>query len=231
MSAIEYIRKDIPPFHFPEYPGDRYEAMVPDTLDLADRAELGINGLTGPTDPAADYEIYWRVHFRNNPPMMFHDMNDHVQTKFWQALPLMRLMCGSGQNSNAEKRWMEVMLHMLGEDGLLYTPIKGRPWALPAEADPFAGLDGLPKGNHFCILPLMGRALGALGIYAHLDPHGPWKDAARKLADGIIRHAVCEDDTAYLPVNMVEPGRTGVCGKRPIKYSAGCAAWIAQGLV
>jgi len=32
--------------------------MVPDTLDLAERAHLAIHGMTEPTDPQADYEVY-----------------------------------------------------------------------------------------------------------------------------------------------------------------------------
>ncbi len=231
MSAVEYIRKEILHFHFPEYSGDRYEAMAPDTLDLQERAALAVNGLTGPTDPAADYEIYWRVHFRSNPPMMFHDLNDHVQTKFWQALPLMRLMSGSRQDLDVEKCWMEVMLRMQGSDGLLYTPVKGRPWALPEKADPFAGLDGLPTEGQFCTLLMMGRVLGALGIYAHLDSQGPWEEAARRLADGVMSRSIREGDTAYLPFSMVEPEKKARCGKKPMRYSAGCAAWVAQGLV
>ena len=35
-----------------------FEAMVPNTLDLAEMARLAIGGLTGPTDPDADYEVY-----------------------------------------------------------------------------------------------------------------------------------------------------------------------------
>jgi hypothetical protein len=38
--------------------GQRYKAVVPDTLDLAERAEWGANALTGCADPHADFEIY-----------------------------------------------------------------------------------------------------------------------------------------------------------------------------
>jgi hypothetical protein len=34
-------------------------AVVPDTLDLTDRAVLGINGLLGTTDSERDYEPYF----------------------------------------------------------------------------------------------------------------------------------------------------------------------------
>ncbi len=35
-----------------DYAGDRYQAVVPDTLDLAERAALALNGLGGTSDPA-----------------------------------------------------------------------------------------------------------------------------------------------------------------------------------
>src|SRR5690242_2293561 len=57
-TPIKYARDKAPPFQIPPYQGDRYEATVPDTLDLAERAEWGLNALTGCTDPHADSEIY-----------------------------------------------------------------------------------------------------------------------------------------------------------------------------
>ena len=52
----------------PEYTGQRYAALVPDTLDLQERAMLAINVLTRATNPQADYEQYFGVNFRHNPP-------------------------------------------------------------------------------------------------------------------------------------------------------------------
>ena len=92
MSTIQYITERIPEVNVPAYDGESYDDRVPDTLDLAERARLAVNGLTEPTDPEADFEIYWRAHFRTNPPKMHHSMDDQVQVKFWQALPLMRLI-------------------------------------------------------------------------------------------------------------------------------------------
>src|SRR5437763_2359304 len=57
-APITYARDKAPPFDIPAYQGERYEASVPDTLDLAERAEWGLNALTGCTDPHAAYEIY-----------------------------------------------------------------------------------------------------------------------------------------------------------------------------
>ncbi len=44
-DPIEYICRGIPQFKAPEYKGEHYEMMVPDTLDLQERATLAVNGL------------------------------------------------------------------------------------------------------------------------------------------------------------------------------------------
>jgi hypothetical protein len=41
-------------------PGTRYGSLVPDMLDLHECAELGINGLSGPTDQEATYDTLLR---------------------------------------------------------------------------------------------------------------------------------------------------------------------------
>ncbi len=66
MGSIGYINSTKPEVTLPAYPGREYEITVPDTLDLQDMAGLGVNALTGPTDPEADYEIYWRAAFNTN---------------------------------------------------------------------------------------------------------------------------------------------------------------------
>ena len=60
-DPVGYITPKIPEVGLPPYEGEKYEATVPDTLDLAERARLAVNGLTGPTNPLADYEIYSKV--------------------------------------------------------------------------------------------------------------------------------------------------------------------------
>ena len=44
-DPIGYIREEIPEFEVCAYEGERYEVLVPDTLDLQERAALAINGL------------------------------------------------------------------------------------------------------------------------------------------------------------------------------------------
>src|SRR4051794_7884968 len=67
-DPIAYINRKAPDVGLPSYRGERYEATVPDTLEIAERARLAVNALTEPTDPLADYEYYCGISLLTNPP-------------------------------------------------------------------------------------------------------------------------------------------------------------------
>ena len=69
-KTIEYIRPDAPAAVLPPLKGIHYEAVVPDTLDIAERARLAIHGLTSPLDPADGYNLYWLVNYAGDPSCM-----------------------------------------------------------------------------------------------------------------------------------------------------------------
>ncbi len=165
---------------------------MPATLDLAERARLCVNALTECTDPDYDDELYWIVDLLAREPAMYHTVDDHVQAKFFSALPLNRTQCGSEQNLDIEHRRMQTVLKMQGPDGLLSIPIQGRPWALPATANPWA-IDPLPTGDHWCSVVMNGRWLGGFCTYALKDPDGPWAEAARRL----YRAAACTHGQSF----------------------------------
>ncbi len=102
-DPIGYIRQQIPAFSVPAYRGERYLALAPDTLDLQERAALAVNVLTRATDPLADYEIYFDVFFKARPPRMEHNFSDSCQSKFMEALPLMRIISGSDLNTEVDR--------------------------------------------------------------------------------------------------------------------------------
>ena len=230
-TQIKYINPEVPDVRLPGYEGKRYSASVPDTLDLAERARLAVNGLTGPTDPNADYELYWTLLLGNNPPYMYHAFSDHVQIKFYEALPLVRLASGSRQNLHVEQRLMEVLVQMQGPDGLLYYPRVGRPWAEKEFPDtPFTAM---PDGDHYTEPYANGRLLGALGIYYQLTGDESWKEMGTKMVDGLIRQAIHRDDYAYFTkgsfgVNEVsDPG----LDQKSIDPGANMSfGWITMGL-
>ena len=194
-DPIGYIRKKIPAFRVPAYKGERYQAMVPDTLDLQERASLAVNGLTGPTDPLADFEVYFFVYLLSNPPMMKHSFDSHCQCKFLEALPLMRIISGSELNDEVDRRWMEVVLRQLGPDGLAYTPVKGRPWALLGVEDALPAR--AKKLDQHVMLFYCGRLLSVMTLY-YLREGGPlWRKAAERLVDGLAELAVDRGRYAY----------------------------------
>ncbi|MBT3275787.1 MAG: hypothetical protein HN368_21740 [Spirochaetales bacterium] len=121
-KKLNYIKSDAAAPSMPVYSGSRYDALVPATLDMADRAGLCVNVLTESVDPEYDNELYWIADLLAGPPKMYHTVDDHVQAKFMVALPLCRTASGSEQNLDVEHSLMHVLLKMQGEDGLIYLP-------------------------------------------------------------------------------------------------------------
>ncbi|MBI2194769.1 MAG: glycoside hydrolase family 127 protein [Planctomycetes bacterium] len=201
-DRIGYIRRDIPRVTLPPYEGRRYETTVPDTLDLAERARLAVNALTECTDSLADYEIYPIVVFQSKPPQMIHQCwQTSLFGKFIMALNLARLMSGSEQNLHVEQGWLETALKMQGPDGLVYTPLNGRPWAY--DWYPPAALEdslsrALAQGGQE--LSPFGTAtlLGGLSVVARRSHEPFWTDAVRRLADALVSLMVQKEDIAYV---------------------------------
>ena len=222
-DPIGYVRKEIPEFDVPAYEGECYKAMVPDTLDLQERATLAINGLTGPTNPEADYEMYFGVNLRANPPTMSHGYADHCTMKFMEALPLMRIITGSDSNVQVDRRWMEVALHQLGPDGFAYLPTRGRPWATLGLEWHYTEIRDESMMVDQIIDPIWaGRLLSAMSIYGLRDGGTLWKDAGERLVDALAELAVDRGRYAYFAPAPVwaERGSTDDYGKRSKLWGA-----------
>ncbi|MSP13393.1 MAG: hypothetical protein EXR62_10620 [Chloroflexi bacterium] len=224
-SQIRYIREDFPPFALPSGRGDRYTRLVPDTLDLQERAALAVHGLTAPTDPAADYEIYWILFPRTRPPLMQHDWCDLTQAKYMEVLPLVRLASGSELNLHVERRWLETIFQMQGPDGLLYYPKIGRPWWQVVHF-------GAPTpGDHYFSLYAGGRLLNAITIYDQLTGDEVWRAAGRQFVDGLARLALDEGGLASFQWMQYGPGGSLPPGVDP-RFTPGynMANWTAPNI-
>ena len=195
-TGINYIRRDIPDLERPEYRGESYEDLVPDTLDLQERAVLGINGMTAPTNPQLDYEVYWLVSFYRNPPMMFHQIHDHVQSKFLESVPLLRTITGSAHNSHVDRRWFEVLLHLQGPDGCFYEPVDPRrPWSDTTFFD-FYPTTGL---GHYAIPIVCSVRMAAAALLHELTGDDGWKEPSLRAANGLLKRCLACEDHLYLP--------------------------------
>ena len=233
-KKIDYISPQIPKVQFPPLEGEWQETLVPDTLDLADRARISINALTESADPDAGYEIWWHVLLSRKPPVMVHDFHDlNVQYKFQEALPLLRYVCGSEQNLHVDQAWAENLLRMQGEDGLIYMPFGGRPWA-GFHAD-WLEQKGL-KETQLASTVAQGGWMGNFGLYYMLSKDEFWKEGLEKLIDRMAQLMVYKDDYCYFPFMAVNPGAEVTQDLEVIdpdctrEASGAAAGWIIQGL-
>jgi hypothetical protein len=212
---ILYARDEVPRFDVPSYRGQSYSDRIPDTLDIAERARLGVHALTSITDPDADYEIYGACHFFRNPPVMDHDFNDWVQQQegLMEALPLLRLAGGDNLNSQVDPVWMKATLESIGPDGLFYIPLEGRPWArLHADGiNPVWKADGTKTDYTDRSVTLAANAsscqrmIGTMTIYYLRDGNPMWLATINKMIERLAALAIYRDDYCYFAPGSFEP--------------------------
>ncbi len=202
---------------------------------FAERARLSVNALTGMLNPNMDWELYAGVHHYHDPPVMSHFSGDlATMGKYVEAIPLVCGMCGSKQNMEAEMGLREVLLKQQGDDGLIYLPLPGRPWVLPAQMEPNSGLPGRHDGVNQVSLLGYGNTHSMIGflIYGQKDPDGPWREAARRMAEGFKRTVVDDGEIAYTFSTWMKPGREIKRPEHPPRgIMGGMIAWLATALV
>ena len=233
LAEINYINPDIPEFQPPQYPGRYYQDTVPNTLDLAERAGLAVNFLTETLNPNQDYTLYTTVQLISVPPAMIHMTSDlQCQRKYLEVLPMARMMSGSKQNLDIEFGNMRMCLKMQGDDGLIYSPVSGRPWVCPNNPQNAMPVNDGNIDQVCCLGYGTGRMLSAFCIYAQKDPQGPWREAARKLVDGYHRTAIVDGDNAYIFAEWILPGQKVVKPEtKAVGLAGGVIPWIALGLI
>jgi hypothetical protein len=189
--------------------GKRYEAEVPDTLDLADRARLAINAMTGAINEDLDYEYCWMVSLV--PPKLAHhhtvewfDCNPRAA----ESLPYFRAVTGSDYRMDIEEKMIASMLSRIGEDGLYYNaPYRDEaPWRKGGFAWPMI----VPEGEDYAPAYANGQMIIALLSRYQAGEDPALLEIARRMVDRLIEIAVYKDDYAYYPVTE----GNGLCGYR-----------------
>ncbi len=86
--------------------GEYYEDVVPDTLDLAERAKASIHGLTSFLNEKKNYSPYGHAFYNVKTPYMttLFTGPDPCWSKTLDAMVLARLMCGSDLNLDIQSR-------------------------------------------------------------------------------------------------------------------------------
>lgn len=104
--------------------GQYYEATVPDTLDLSERANLAVNALSSFLNKDRNYGPYGHAFFKVSLPYMTEKMyapNMDAGVANWgkcsEARILMRTICGSTVNLDIEQKTLEGMIEHIYHEG------------------------------------------------------------------------------------------------------------------
>jgi len=248
VPPVKYINPDnIPAATVPAVRG-RYEeeAVVPDTCNLEESARLFVdNFLPSVTVPELDYEPFNRGLLDKLPPRLTLDLGGYIcgLAKYREALPLLRIMCGSQEALEIDKAWAKQILKCIGPDGFFYIPRVGRPWdsgedqRQPSQSKPGDFYSWLPIGN--------GRLLGCLAIYYKMTGDEIWNKTGRRLVDALDGAAIKTGNMAFFPRLNLDPGEKlapdqiqqeiadmkNLAGSKRERDTALCQGWIITGLV
>ena len=171
-----------------------WQADVPDTLDLAERARLGVNALIGVLDPLRGFQPHQCMRPYRNPPVLspepggyVFDAGNEMWGKHAEALLLMRLASGSAQDLDRDRESLHGMVACIAGDGLFYSRPKKVDGDTLSESEEFSDLVGGAR----VLLALVGRC--------HVEGSDEWRTAAARLARGFAEVAVHAGDHAYFP--------------------------------
>ena len=178
--------------------GDRYEAEVPDTLDLADRMALAVNALTNVWNPDERWALSFRVDLSRRPPIQraahLTDAYLNIPPKFLEALVVCRLASGSTANLDVDAGVIGAQLSFLGADGLTYCP-----------TDTLA-FDTNPRG--YAEVWGEGRLMLAYTMLAQVDSDPQWVEIGKRKIDRLLGLSRPGEGFRYLWKGRFWPGET-----------------------
>ncbi len=187
-ETSESMRNGTTAINRPKEPGIYYEANVPDTLDLAERARLGINHFASVISPAKDHEMY----FLGSVSSMNHWWSSLMwcQPEAVEAMAMERLMSGSQQGLGLEARMLDMLASNVGPEGIYWVPkYANRPWLGSEEIRPYADIRG------------QGRMMRAMIAWYRYTGNPEWNRLIDRMVDGMDRRLVVhKGDYAYFPI-------------------------------
>src|SRR5262249_6605429 len=120
------------------------------------------------------------------------------------------------------------VLRMIGEDGLAWTPLVGRPWGTIGMESGTCVPEGIDisTSTEYLDATLNGGLLNALTVYCKRDRNDLWKQTAERMVDGLSKVVVDRDRYAYYSPNphFVISGSTDDWGRRHPMWGVGSDA-------
>ncbi len=187
----------------------RYQAQVPDTLDLAARGALALRALTNSAEPKFLYESCQGAHLDHRTPYMSWRTGGPCLQKPLHVLPGLRLMTGSTVNSEVDAKMMEAVIGTVDDDGLWWLNVENRPWRSAFQVD-----QTWPVAH--------ARLMVALLEWHKADGDNKWLELVARMSDGLARVAETSEDRAWysLPWPVRENGGGTWTLTREVRNSA-----------
>jgi len=179
---------------------ERYKDTVPDTLDLAERAALAVNSLTGCLDPNRGYEAAHCVSMHARPAHLSYRGGWGCHSKVVQVLPEMRLMSGSRLRAEYDRKALDWAVSHVEGDGLNWLRVDRN----PHNKDMYKVDCTHPTPHGRLMIALLERYL--------LDGDNRWLDLTGRMADGISAAVRWNEDRAWIHEYMTRGGTWGAGG-------------------
>jgi hypothetical protein len=174
------------------FEGERYEAEIPDTIDLVDHANYALNQGTCLWAPEWGYEYIYGAFFDINPPKLELGHGGLITegAKTVETLPMLRVMTGSTYKIDMDDKAILSFVRVTGKDGLCYYPVENRPWAF---FEDFTRSVGKP----YCDIFAEGRQLLAYASWYQHDRNPLWRTLAERKVRRLMEMTLKKDDTYY----------------------------------
>ena len=172
-----------PEFPAPDVPGERYEAVVPDTLDLAERAAMAISGIAGGIDQDLDHQMWFLINYALQSC-------DHAPSRRRRNLrravgPNPRAPAHDERSTAHIATEVGLMEHLLRdtspEDGLYYNVFRpDKPWHSEYGHSHRALIN-----EDFAVTVAQAHLLEAMIFWRELSGDPAWETRIRKMVDGL----------------------------------------------
>ncbi|MDO9464724.1 MAG: glycoside hydrolase family 127 protein [bacterium] len=178
-----------------------YDTVIPDTLALAERCYLALQGVANTSDPEDDNLLWFEIYWNANPPYMKHSGVDiEIAFKTLDNFCQLRYASGCEDYRKKEEGLLTFLLSCVEEDGLFWARYSDkRPWHMSAYAS--HGNDRYNAKQVDMALPsATGGLMSVLAVRNQLsEENGCYNDILRKMARGMESVAIKQNDYAYFP--------------------------------
>jgi DUF1680 family protein len=174
--------------------GVRYQAEMPDTLDLAESARYSVNALTGAAEPDFGYETPEAAHLDQRPPYMSWRNGGSVLQRPIETLPRVRAMSGSTYNQELDMKIVGAVTRDIEADGLWWMKLAGHP-----------GREGIFDGDQ--VWPCeQGELMSALLTWYRYDGNSDWLKLVERMVGGLSKIALRNEDRAWYYTTYTRQG-------------------------